>query len=246
MTPFLAEVIGTLILVLLGDGVVANVVLGKTKGSNGGWIVITAGWAFAVTIAVYCTSAISGAHLNPAVTVAMASLGKFDWALVPGYIAAQMIGAFLGAVLVWLSYLPHWKETTDQGAKLGTFATSPAIRHPVSNLICEAIGTAMLVLGILTIITPENLVPDTGFDKAFSPALVGLIVWSIGLSLGGPTGYAINPARDLGPRIAHALLPIPGKGSSDWSYAWIPVVGPVLGGLAGAFLYKMLWNAAVV
>ncbi|MEN3941520.1 MIP/aquaporin family protein [Prosthecobacter sp. SYSU 5D2] len=246
MTPFLAEVIGTLILVLLGDGVVANVVLGKTKGNNGGWIVITAGWAFAVTIAVYCTSAISGAHLNPAVTVAMASLGKFDWALVPGYIAAQMIGAFLGAVLVWLSYLPHWKETADKGAKLGTFATIPAIRHPVSNLICEAIGTAMLVLGILTIITPENLVPDTGFDKAFSPALVGLIVWSIGLSLGGPTGYAINPARDLGPRIAHALLPIPGKGGSDWGYAWVPVVGPIIGGLVGAFLYKMLWNAAVM
>jgi glycerol uptake facilitator protein len=246
MTPFLAEVIGTLILVLLGDGVVANVVLGKTKGNNGGWIVITAGWAFAVTIAVYCTSAISGAHLNPAVTVAMASLGKFDWALVPGYIAAQMIGAILGAVLVWLSYLPHWKETTDPSAKLGTFATIPAIRHPISNLICEAIGTAMLVLGILTIITPENLVPDTGFDKAFSPALVGLIVWSIGLSLGGPTGYAINPARDLGPRIAHALLPIPGKGSSDWGYAWIPVVGPIAGGLIGALLYRMLWNAAVV
>jgi glycerol uptake facilitator protein len=242
MTPFLAEVIGTLILVLLGDGVVANVVLGKTKGNNGGWIVITAGWAFAVTIAVYCTSAISGAHLNPAVTVAMASLGKFDWALVPGYIAAQMIGAILGAVLVWLSYLPHWKETTDPSAKLGTFATIPAI----SNLICEAIGTAMLVLGILTIITPENLVPDTGFDKAFSPALVGLIVWSIGLSLGGPTGYAINPARDLGPRIAHALLPIPGKGSSDWGYAWIPVVGPIAGGVIGALLYRMLWNAAVV
>jgi glycerol uptake facilitator protein len=246
MTPFLAEVIGTLILVLLGDGVVANVVLGKTKGNNGGWIVITAGWAFAVTIAVYCTSAISGAHLNPAVTVAMASLGKFDWALVPGYIAAQMIGAILGAVLVWLSYLPHWKETTDPSAKLGTFATIPAIRHPISNLICEAIGTAMLVLGILTIITPENLVPDTGFDKAFSPALVGLIVWSIGLSLGGPTGYAINPARDLGPRIAHALLPIPGKGSSDWGYAWIPVVGPIAGGVIGALLYRMLWNAAVV
>lgn len=246
MTPFLAEVIGTLILVLLGDGVVANVVLGKTKGNNGGWIVITAGWAFAVTIAVYCTSAISGAHLNPAVTIAMASLGKFDWALVPGYIAAQMIGAFLGAVLVWLSYLPHWKETADQSAKLGTFATIPAIRHPVSNLLCEAIGTAMLVLGILSILTPENLVPGTGFDKAFSPALVGLIVWSIGLSLGGPTGYAINPARDLGPRIAHALLPIPGKGSSDWSYAWVPVVGPIMGGLVGAFLYRMLWNAAVV
>lgn len=246
MTPFLAEVIGTLILILLGDGVVANVVLNKTKGQSSGWIVITAGWAFAVTIAVYCTSTISGAHLNPAVTLAMASLGKFEWSLVPGYIAAQIIGAFLGAVLVWLSYLPHWKETADPAAKLGTFATIPAIRHPLSNLICEAIGTAMLVLGILAILTPENLVPDTGFDKAFSPALVGLIVWSIGLSLGGPTGYAINPARDLGPRIAHALLPIPGKGPSDWGYAWVPVVGPIFGGLAGAMIYRMIWTAGVV
>lgn len=246
MSTFLAEVLGTLILVLLGDGVVANVVLGKTKGNSSGWIVITAGWAFAVTIAVYCTSAISGAHLNPAVTLAMASIGKFDWALVPGYLAAQMLGAFLGAVLVWLSYLPHWKETSDPGAKLGTFCTAPAIRHPFSNLICEAIGTAMLVIGLLAILTPENLVPGTGFDKAFSPALVGILVWSIGLSLGGPTGYAINPARDLGPRLAHALLPIPGKGGSDWAYAWIPVLGPILGGIGGAFLYKALWAAKTV
>lgn len=246
MSPILAEAIGTLILVLLGDGVVANVVLGKTKGNSSGWIVITAGWAFAVTIAVYCTSAISGAHLNPAVTLAMASIGKFSWALVPGYIGAQVVGAFLGAVLVWLSYLPHWKETPDQGAIRGTFCTAPAIRHPLSNLICEIIGTAMLVIGLLAILTPENLVPGTGFDKAFSPALVGILVWAIGLSLGGPTGYAINPARDLGPRLAHAILPIPGKGDSDWGYAWVPVLGPILGGIAGAFLYKALWTVPVM
>lgn len=246
MSTFLAEVLGTLILILLGDGVVANVVLGKTKGNNSGWIVITAGWAFAVTIAVYCTNSISGAHLNPAVTLAMACIGKFDWALVPAYIAAQLIGAFLGAVCVWLSYLPHWKETPDAGSKLATFCTAPAIRHPVSNLICEIIGTAMLVVGLLAILTPENLVPNTGWDKGFSPALVGILVWAIGLSLGGPTGYAINPARDLGPRIAHALLPIPGKVGSDWAYAWIPIVGPIIGGIAGAFLYKALWTVSAI
>lgn len=246
MSTFLAEVLGTLILVLLGNGVVANVVLGQTKGHNGGWIVITAGWAFAVTIAVYCTSAISGAHLNPAVTLAMASIGKFDWSLVPGYLAAQMLGGFLGAVLVWLAYLPHWKVTPDAGAKHAAFCTAPAIRHPVSNLLCEAIGSAMLVIGLLAILTPENLVPGTGFDKAFSPALVGILVWSIGLSLGGPTGYAINPARDLAPRLAHALLPISGKGSSDWAYAWVPVLGPILGGIAGALLYQALWSAPTV
>lgn len=244
MSTFLAEAVGTLILVLLGDGVVANVVLGKTKGHNSGWIVITAGWAFAVTVAVYCTSAISGAHLNPAVTLAMATIGKFDWALVPSYIAAQVIGAFLGAVLVWLSYLPHWRETPDKGAKLGTFCTAPAIRHPISNLITEIIGTAMLVIGLLAILTPENLVPGTGFDKAFSPALVGILVWAIGLSLGGSTGYAINPARDLGPRIAHAVLPIHEKGGSDWGYAWIPIVGPIIGGISGALIYKLLWASS--
>lgn len=241
MSPFLAEVLGTMILILLGDGVVANVVLGKTKGHSSGWIVITAGWAFAVTIAVYCTSAISGAHLNPAVTVALACTGKFAWASVPAYIAAQVIGAFLGAVLVWLAYLPHWKETPDSASKLGTFATIPAIRHPISNLICEIIGTAMLVIGLSAILTPTNLLPDYGWDKGFSPLLVGVIVWAIGLSLGGPTGYAINPARDLGPRIAHALLPIPGKGGSDWGYAWIPIVGPIIGGIIGGFLHQALW-----
>ena len=241
MSANLAELLGTMILILLGDGVVANVVLKQTKGHNAGWIVITAGWAFAVAVGVYCTNAISGAHLNPAVTIAMASIGKFDWALVPGYIAAQMAGAFLGAVLVWLAYLPHWKVTDDQGAKLAVFSTGPAIRHTVGNVICEVIGTAVLVLGVLAILSPANLVPNSGFDKGLAPALVGLLVGSIGLSLGGPTGYAINPARDLGPRLAHFVLPIPGNGSSDWSYAWIPVVGPIIGGVIGAMLYKSLW-----
>lgn len=243
MSATLAELLGTMILILLGDGVVANVVLKRTKGNNAGWVVITAGWAFAVAVAVYCTNSISGGHLNPAVTVAMAVIGKFDWALVPGYIAAQMAGAFLGGVLVWLAYLPHWKVTDDQGAKLGVFCTAPAIRHTMSNLICEIIGTAMLVLGVLAILSPANLVPNSGFDKGLAPALVGVLVWSIGLSLGGPTGYAINPARDLGPRLAHFVLPIPGKGGADWSYAWIPVIGPIIGGIVGALVYKACWPA---
>lgn len=243
MSTYLAELLGTMILVLLGDGVVANVVLNKTKGQNSGWIVITAGWAFAVTVAVYCVNPISGAHLNPAVTLGMVAIGNFDVEQAVGYIAAQMVGAFLGAVLVWLTYLPHWGATTDTGSKLGVFCTAPAIRHTVGNLICEIIGTAVLVLGVLAILSPANLVAGSGFDKGFAPALVGLLVWSIGLSLGGPTGYAINPARDLGPRLAHLLLPIPGKGGSDWSYAWIPVVGPIIGGIAGALIYKALWPA---
>jgi glycerol uptake facilitator protein len=241
MTPFCAELIGTMILIILGDGVVANVVLNKTKGNNGGWIVITAGWGFAVAVAVYCTGAVSGGHFNPAVSVAMASLGKLDWALVPVYLGAQMIGAFLGAVIVWLAYLPHWPVTSDPGSKLAVFCTGPAIRHTPGNLITEIIGTFILVLGALAIGAKANLSPEFGWDKGFGPALVGLLVWSIGLSLGGPTGYAINPARDLGPRLAHALLPIPGKGGSDWNYAWIPVVGPLLGGVLGASFFKMFW-----
>ena len=240
MTAPLAELIGTALLILLGDGVVANVVLKQTKGHAAGWIVITAGWAFAVTIAVYATNAISGAHLNPAVTIGLASIGKFDWALVPAYVGAQIAGAFIGAVLVWLAYLPHWKATEAPGDKLAVFSTGPAIRHSVSNLICEIIGTAVLVLGVLSVASPANLLPGTGFDKGFAPALVGVIVWAIGLSLGGPTGYAINPARDFGPRLAHAILPIHGKGGSDWGYAWIPVLGPIIGGVIGAQIYG-LW-----
>ena len=207
-------------------------------------MVITAGWGMAVTMAVYLVGAISGAHLNPAVTVSLALIGHgdFGWSQVPSYVLAQIIGAILGSILVWLTYLPHWKETTDQSAKLAVFSTSPAIRDKPKNLIAEIIGTFVLVLGVLTILRPENLVPGSGFDRGFGPLLVGLLVLSIGLSLGGPTGYAINPARDLGPRIAHAILPIHGKGNSDWSYAWVPIVGPVIGGAIAAFVFKWLWT----
>ena len=243
MPPFLAELLGTMLLIILGDGVVANVVLNKTKGQNSGWIVITAGWAFAVTVAVYAVGTFSGAHLNPAVTIGLASIGKFPWASVPTYVAAQMIGAFVGATIVWLAYLPHWAVTESQPSKLAVFCTAPAIRSPIPNLITEIIGTAVLVLGVLAILTPKNLNPDYGWNVGLGPALVGIIVWAIGLSLGGPTGYAINPARDLGPRLAHAVLPIAGKGNSDWGYAWIPVAGPLIGGVIAAVLYKALWPA---
>jgi glycerol uptake facilitator protein len=241
MSKLMAELVGTMILVILGDGVVANVVLNKTKGNNGGWIVITAGWGFAVAVAVYCVGAVSGGHLNPAVTLGLAAIGKTPWSDVPSYLIAQMIGAMLGAIFVWLAYLPHWKETTDKGAKLGVFCTAPGIRHTPGNLICEIIGTFILVLGALAIGSEANLDKKFGWNNGFGPALVGMLVWSIGLSLGGPTGYAINPARDLGPRIMHAILPIPDKGDSDWGYAWIPVVGPIIGGVLAALFYKMVW-----
>ncbi len=244
MSPYLAEFLGTMILILLGDGVVANVCLAKSKGANSGWIVITAGWGMAVAMAVYCVGWISGAHLNPAVTLGMASIGSLEMGHVPGYLAAQLSGAFAGATLVWLAYLPHWKETDAKPTKLGVFCTAPAIRHTVSNLITEFIGTFMLVLGVLAILRPDNLNPDAGWDVGLGPLLVGLLVFAIGLSLGGPTGYAINPARDLGPRIAHFILPIEGKGDSDWSYAWIPVVGPCLGGVAAALFYSAVWPPA--
>ena len=247
MQSMLAELIGTMFLILLGDGVVANVVLTKTKGQNSGWIVITVGWGVAVAMAVYAVGRISGAHLNPAVTLALATIGSFPWADVPGYLAAQMIGAILGAVLVWLMYLPHWRVTEDQGLKLAVFATGPAIRNTTANVIGEFIGTAVLIFGILAIAANAQTLSKPGdvdlsfvFSRGLQPLLVGVLVLGIGLSLGGPTGYAINPARDLGPRIAHAILPIPGKGSSDWEYSWIPVIAPILGGIAGAGLYSII------
>jgi glycerol uptake facilitator protein len=247
METLLAEAIGTMILVLLGDGVVANVVLSRTKGQNSGWIVITMGWGVAVTIAVYAVGRISGAHINPAVTIGLAAIGSFPWAQVPGYIAAQMVGGFLGAVLVWLSYIPHWRAHTDPAGTLGIFATGPAIAHPVGNFLTEAIGTAILLFGVLaiaanaqTLTRPGDIDLSVVFSRGIQPLLVGILVLGIGLSLGGPTGYAINPARDLGPRIAHAILPVNDKHNSDWKYAWIPVVAPIVGGIAGAGLYAVV------
>jgi glycerol uptake facilitator protein len=243
MSPILAELFGTAILIVLGDGVVANVVLHRTKGHSSGWIVITAGWAFAVTIAVYCVNSISGAHLNPAVTIALASIGTFAWSKVPMYIAAQIAGGFLGGVIVWLAYLPHWNATPDPENKLAVFCTTPAIRRPGANLVSEIIGGFMLVFALLAVLSPGNFVPGSDLAKGIGPVLVGVIVWAIGLSLGGPTGYAINPARDLGPRIAHAVLPITGKGTSDWDYAWIPIIVPTIGGVLAALWYQLMWRA---
>jgi glycerol uptake facilitator protein len=235
---------GTLLLVLLGDGVVANVVLSRTKGQNSGWIVITVGWGVAVAMAVYAVGRISGAHLNPAVTIGLAVIGSFPWNEVPGYIAAQLAGGFVGAVLVWVAYLPHWAATADPKSKLAVFATGPAIRSTVPNVVTEMIGTAVLVFGILAIAANAQTLSKPGdvdlsfvFSRGLQPLLVGVLVLGIGVSLGGATGYAINPARDLAPRIAHAVLPIPGKGDSDWGYSWIPVVAPILGGVLGAVGY---------
>ena len=245
MSVYLAEVIGTMILIVLGDGVVANVVLKKTKGEGSGWIVITTGWGLAVAMAVYAVGRVSGAHINPAVTLGLASIGAFPWSQVPGYVLAQMVGAILGATVVWMAYLPHWAETEDPALKLGVFCTAPSIRNNTANLITEVVGTAVLVFGVLAIAAnaqelarPQETDLSVVFSTGFQPLLVGFLVWSIGLSLGGPTGYAINPARDLGPRIAHWLLPVAGKGGGDWSYAWIPVVGPLVGGVTGAFLFS--------
>ena len=240
MLPYIAEFFGTALMILLGDGVVANVSLAKSKGNAGGWIVITAGWGLAVMVAVYAMASLSGAHFNPAITLGLASIGQFPWDRVAGYIVAQTGGALLGGVLVWLAYLPHWKGTPDASAKLAIFCTIPAIRNPLGNLMCETIGTTVLVFGALAIPASHNLT-EPGWGTGFGPLLIGLLIFSIGLSLGGPTGYAINPARDLGPRIAHALLPIAGKGGSDWSYAWIPIVGPIVGGLLGALGYRLLF-----
>jgi glycerol uptake facilitator protein len=266
MHPYLAEFLGTALLVLLGDGVVANVVLPRTKGNAAGWIVITFGWGMAVFVAVWCVGEASGAHLNPAVTLGLFAAGKWPetagpfpvaggYDLLAGYIAAQLAGAFVGAALVLAVYWDHYAASNDPAAKLATFATGPAIRRPAANLFSEIIGTAVLVLAVLLAAAPSISMASESAEGLAAPSMklglgslgalpVGLLVLSIGLSLGGTTGYAINPARDLGPRLAHAILPVPGKGGSDWGYAGIPVVGPLLGGLLAAGIWKAIIETA--
>ncbi|WP_179320787.1 MIP/aquaporin family protein [Winogradskyella helgolandensis] len=241
MTPFIAEIIGTAILILLGGGVVANVVLNKTIGNNSGWIVITTGWALAVYVAVVIAGPYSGAHINPAVTIAVAIAGKFPWADVPMYVLAQMIGAMIGASAVWLTYKNHFDETENADSKKAVFCTAPAIRNTFSNFFSEMIGTFVLLFTIFYFTDASLTEAETVIGMGSLGALpVAFLVWSIGLSLGGTTGYAINPARDLGPRIIHAILPIKNKAKSDWSYAWIPIFGPLTGGALAAFLMLAL------
>jgi glycerol uptake facilitator protein len=236
LSIFGAEVIGTAILILLGNGVVAGVLLNLSKAQNAGWIVITFGWGIGVMVAVYAVGQFSGAHINPAVTLGFATIGNTEWGDVPEYLAGEFVGAFIGATLVWLAYLNHWGATEDPGLKLACYSTAPAIRNPAANLITEVIGTFLLVFGVLAIVANE-----APLETGLAALLIGLLVFGIGLSLGGPTGYAINPARDLGPRIMHQILPIAGKGPSDWSYAWIPVVGPIVGGILGALAFDWFY-----
>ena len=233
MTPFFGEILGTFILMVLGNGVNANVSLSKTYGNNSGWIVISLGWGIAVFVAVYIAGPISGAHINPAVTIGLAVTGKFPWAQVPGYIIAQMIGAFLGAFATFLQYRPHFKETENADAKLGLFSTGPAIKSKLDNLLSEIIGTFILVLAVFFLVSGEGL-------GSLDALPVGLLVLGIGLSLGGSTGYAINPARDLGPRIFHAIAPISGKRDSNWAYSWIPVIGPVIGAVLAGVCFNLM------
>ena len=233
MTQIMGEFIGTMILILLGDGVCAAVNLKKSKPQASGWIVIAFGWGMAVTMGVYISGFMGPAHLNPAVSLAMAMTGAIGWNLVIPFIIAQMLGAFVGAILVWLAYLPHWGVTKDQDAILGTFATGPAIRNYPANFITELIGTFVLVLGLLAF-------GQNAFADGTNVFAVGGLILAIGLSLGGPTGYAINPARDLGPRIAHAVLPIGNKGTSDWAYSWVPVVGPMVGAIVAVGVYMLM------
>ena len=244
MTPFVAEIIGTMMLILLGNGVVANVLLDETKGNNGGLIVIGIAWGLAVYVGVLIAGPYSGAHLNPAVSISLAVAGLFEWELVSIYVAGQFIGAALGSVLVWLSYMGHYKATSNHLNKLATFCTMPAINNQIQNIMTELIGTFVLVFGVLYIAGPEFVaegIVDAQIGLGSLGALpVALIVVVIGLSLGGPTGYAINPARDLIPRIMHGILPIGEKGSSNWSYAWIPIVGPIIGGALAAGLFLIL------
>ncbi|MCD5325327.1 MULTISPECIES: MIP/aquaporin family protein [Pontibacillus] len=234
MTEFIGELIGTMILIIFGGGVVGGVVLKGSKAEGTSWVLISIGWGLAVTFGVYAVGQVSGAHINPAVTLGFAMVGDFPWSKVPKYLTAQFLGAFLGAIIVFFHYLPHWKATEDKGAKLAVFSTDPAIRSPLSNLVSEIIGTFMLVMGLL-------FIGANDFTEGLNPAIVGLLITAIGMSLGGTTGYAINPARDIGPRIAHYVLPIPGKGTSDWRYAWVPFLGPIIGGIYGGLFYKAIF-----
>ncbi len=234
MNVYLAELLGTMILILFGGGTSAAASLKDTYSNGGGWLMISVGWGLAVAMAVYAVGSYSGAHINPAVTLGLASVGEFEWGKVPGYIAAQTVGAFLGAVLVFFQYLPHWKKTENPAAKLGIFCTGPAIPNTAANVVSEVIGTFALVLGLMAIGANE-------FTEGLNPMIVGLLIMVIGIALGGTTGYAINPARDFGPRLAHALLPIYGKGPSNWAYAWVPVFGPIIGGVYGALFYQAVF-----
>lgn len=235
MSPYLAEFFGTMFLILMGNGVVAGVLLKGTKSENAGWLPIVIAWGLAVTLPIYAVGKFSGAHFNPALTIALAYTGNFSWHDVPGYCLSQLAGAFAGAVIVWIHYGPHWKKTEDPAVKLAVFCTAPAIRSTLANLTSEIIATSVLVVAIL-------FIGANKFAEGLNPLVVGLLIISIGLSLGGTTGFAINPARDLGPRLAHFILPIPGKRDSDWSYSWIPVVGPIVGGLLGAFMYQLIFT----
>ncbi|MDX1629614.1 MAG: MIP/aquaporin family protein [Fulvivirga sp.] len=234
MSIYLGEFIGTFILMLLGSGVVAGVLLKGSKSENAGWLVICVAWGLAVAFAIYAAGNISGAHINPAVTLGLAFVGDFEWAKVPGYLLSQVLGAGMGSALVWVHYLPHWKKTSDQSLKLAVFCTAPAIRSYAANFVSEMIGTMLLLMSILYIGANK-------FTEGLNPLVIGLLIVAIGLGLGGTTGFAINPARDFGPRLAHFLLPVAGKGKSDWAYAWVPVAGPILGGLLGAVMYKVLF-----
>ena len=235
MNPFLGEFIGTMLLIIMGDGVVANVVLNKTKGNNSGWIVITFGWAMAVFLGVYASTSLGGSgHLNPAITIAVAAFSDFDSSLLPTYILAQFAGAITGAIVVWIAYKQHFDSTDDKDGKLAVFCTAPAIRSPLYNLFTEIIGTFVLGFGALAMSKPAATL------GTLDALPVGLLILGIGLSLGGPTGYAINPARDLGPRLAHFILPIKNKRDSDWGYSWIPVVGPIIGALLAIYLFKLI------
>ncbi|WP_404454272.1 MIP/aquaporin family protein [Oceanobacillus kapialis] len=235
MSEFVGELIGTMILVIFGTGVVAGVSLKNTLAEGAGWVLVTFAWGLGVAMGVYAVGNITGAHINPAVTLGLATVGDFAWSKVPLYITAQMLGGIIGAIIVFFHYLPHWRKTNNPSTKLGVFSTGPAIPSPIANLISEVIGTFVLVMGILFLGAHQ-------FTEGLNPLIVGLLIVVIGMSLGGTTGYAINPARDLGPRIAHALLPIPGKGASNWSYSWVPVIGPAIGGIYGGLFYQAIFE----